>query len=299
MTWADRFQARERIRGSLWLLPLVGGVLGAVLGTFVGTIDEHVSASFLHYSASTATTMLATIVGAMATVTGFVVTVTVLVVQMATGTFSARYMRLWYRDRMLKLTLALMVGTLTFSLALLRRIETDSVPDIGVTTAGFLVFMSLVAFVFFLDRYLHRLRPVAVATVVAAAGKRTFEKSLRAAAAEDAPDFVYEPARPAGEPTVVVRSHKAGSIQAINGEGLVRWAREHQCVLALPHVVGDFVPEGGPSSSGRTARQRMAWRRRISCAGCSRSGRNGRSSRILPSPSGSWWTSPPKRFPRP
>ncbi len=33
---------------------------------------------------------------------GFVVTVSVLIVQMATGTFSARYMRLWYRDRTLK-----------------------------------------------------------------------------------------------------------------------------------------------------------------------------------------------------
>ena len=29
--------------------------------------------------------------------TGFVVTVAVLAIQMATGTFSARYMRVWYR----------------------------------------------------------------------------------------------------------------------------------------------------------------------------------------------------------
>jgi len=36
--------------------------------------------------------------GAVAALTGFVVTVTVLVVQMASGTFSPRYMRLWYRD---------------------------------------------------------------------------------------------------------------------------------------------------------------------------------------------------------
>jgi len=51
-----------------------------------------------------------------------VVTVTVLVVQMATGTFSARYMRLWYRHRMLKATLAVLIGTLTFSFSLLRRV---------------------------------------------------------------------------------------------------------------------------------------------------------------------------------
>jgi hypothetical protein len=55
------------------------------------------------------------IVGAMAALTGFVVTVTVLVVQMATGTLSARYMRLWYRDRLLKLLLALLVAGRTTS----------------------------------------------------------------------------------------------------------------------------------------------------------------------------------------
>ena len=72
----------------------------------------------------------------MAALTGFVVTVTVLVVQMATSTFSARYMRLWYRDVVLKSVLALLIGTLAFSFSLLRRVETNFVPNIGVTVAG-------------------------------------------------------------------------------------------------------------------------------------------------------------------
>jgi Predicted membrane protein (DUF2254) len=46
--------------------------------------------------------VLSAIASAVAALTGFVVTVTVLVVRMATGTFSARYIRLWYRDRVLK-----------------------------------------------------------------------------------------------------------------------------------------------------------------------------------------------------
>ena len=58
---------------------------------------------------------------------GFVVTVSVLVVQMATGTFSARYMRLWYRDNVFKATLAVLLATMTFSYTLLRRID-ESVP---------------------------------------------------------------------------------------------------------------------------------------------------------------------------
>ena len=67
----------------------------------------------------------------------------VLVVQMATGTLSPRFMRLWYQDGLQKLVLATFVGTLTFSFSLLRHVEENSVPDIGVTVAGLLTAISL------------------------------------------------------------------------------------------------------------------------------------------------------------
>ena len=54
--------------------------------------------------------MLTTIVGATVGLTGFVVTVTVLAIQMATGTFSARYMRIWYRDHLLRATLTVLAA---------------------------------------------------------------------------------------------------------------------------------------------------------------------------------------------
>src|SRR5262245_24768631 len=167
MSWAARFRARQSFAESLWILPLIGCLVGTVLGV----IDVHgersldLPASF-SYSSSTASTLLSAIVGSTAALAGFVVTVSVLVVQTALGTFSARYMRLWYRDWMLKSLLALLVGTLAFSFALLRRVESDFVPNLGVSIAGALVLASLLLFVVFLDRYLHALRPVAVAVLV-------------------------------------------------------------------------------------------------------------------------------------
>ena len=128
MTWARRFRVREYVKGSLWVLPLVGAAVGALLAEALAGAE---ASGRWDYSATTATTFLSTIVGAMAALTGFVITVTVLVVQTAIGTFSARYLRLWYRDRMLKATLALLVGTLTFSFGLLRRIEERVRPERG------------------------------------------------------------------------------------------------------------------------------------------------------------------------
>ena len=169
MTWAKRFRLRESLLESLWVIPLAGAVLGGSLGLAVSFADEHIEApSLWQYSPSTASTVLSSIIGATAALTGFVVTVTVLVVQMATGTFSARILRLWYRDRMLKATLAVLVGTLTFAFSVLRRIEDDFVPVLGVTLSGFLVSLCLLAFIVFFDRYLRRLRPAAVAADVAA-----------------------------------------------------------------------------------------------------------------------------------
>jgi uncharacterized membrane protein len=140
MTWGRRFRRREGLVESLWGIPAVGAVLGAILGIVVSFADEQIGAPTLwHYSPSTASTVLTSIVGTTAALTGFVVTVTVLVVQMATGTFSARILRLWYRDPMLKATLAVLAGTLTFSFSVLRRIDDDFVPDLGVTLSGFLV----------------------------------------------------------------------------------------------------------------------------------------------------------------
>jgi uncharacterized membrane protein len=171
MSWAARFELRQYLKGSLWVLPLLGGVLGAVLSQVALAFDGAVTLPpDWRYSASTASGVLTAIVGAMVALIGFVVTIGVLVVQQATGTLSPRYMRLWYRDRLQKFALATFAGTFTFAFSLLRQIEDDFVPDIGVTLAGFAVAASIGLLLIYLDRFTHNLRPVAVAALVGQSG---------------------------------------------------------------------------------------------------------------------------------
>lgn len=243
--WALVFKTRQYLKGSLWFLPLLGGIVGALLGALEAPLSRRIGVSApLEYSASTASAVLAAIVGSTAALTGFVVTVSVLVVQMATSTLSARYMRLWYRDRVLHVLLAMLVGTFTFSFTLLAGVEENSVPNLGITMTGALMAADMFVFLFFLDRFVHRLRPVAVAALVAASGRRAFESVVRAASGPDAPEVVRGPLEIPGPPTLVVRSRRPGSIQAIDASGLVRFARQHRCTVVLNHVVGDFVPAG-------------------------------------------------------
>ena len=175
---------------------------------------------------------------------------TVLVVQMATGTFSARIMRLWYRDRMLKATLAVLAGTLTFSFSVLRRIDDDFVPDLGVTLAGLFVSLSLLVFIVFFDRFIRRLRPAAVAADVASAARSTFEQTVRFADRADIRwDYAGRRARTqhsSCEPAAAARSRR--SIPTVSSTGPARMAPSSSCrtrwatscmrVSVLVHVYG-------------------------------------------------------------
>ena len=243
MTWARRFRLRESLRESLWLIPVIGAVLGGVLGVLVSVADEHIGTpSLWQYSPSSASAVLTAIVGATAALTGFVITVTVLFVQTATGQLSARALRLWFRDRTLKVTLAVLVGTLTFSFAVLQRIKEDSVPDIGVTLSGFFISLSLLVFIVFFDRFIRRLRPVAVAADIASVARSTFALLVRLA---DAPDIRWDYVTTGAEPTLVVRASRSGAVQAVDPDGLVEWAHTHRAELVLPHRIGNFVQAGG------------------------------------------------------
>ena len=241
MTWSVAFRLRRYLRESLWVIPLLGGLLGFLVAD-LGMITD--ASARWDYSAGTAESVLAAVVAASVGLVGFVVTVSVLIVQMATGTFSARYMRIFYRDWAFKAVLGVLIGTFTFSYTLMRHVEEDNVPNVGVTLAGTFLGLGILLFVIFLDRAIHRLRPVAVAALVARAGRKALREVLEEAARPDAPAVVPAPYSPPGEPVRVVRMVRGGAIQAIDFRGLGKWAHANECLVVLRHPVGNFVSAG-------------------------------------------------------
>jgi len=135
--------------------------------------------------------------------------------------------------------LAVLAGALTFSFSLLRQVGSKQVPNIGVSVAGGLLVLSLVLFLLFFDRFIHRLRPVAVADLVGQMALRVITSVTQAAQTDTSSAEIA-----AGDPVLMVTSGRAGSIQAINVRGLVTWASRHNHLLAMQAAVGDFVTTG-------------------------------------------------------
>lgn len=267
MSWGFAFRLRQHLKGSLWVVPFIGAALGPLLGLLVNWLDDTVQVpEAWRYSASTASGVLTVIIGAMVALLGFVVTIGVLVVQQATGTLSPRFMRLWYRDLLQKIVLATFVGTLTFSLWLLRHIEANNVPNLGVTVAGAAVTASLLLLLLYLNRFTHSLRPVAVAAIVAREGRHVVESASVWQPGPAEPDGAWRGVLSARR-SMVVRTNRPGAIQAIHVDGLVALARSHECVFLFHRSVGDFVPTGatvveilgmGPFPGARRLRRMVA-----------------------------------------
>lgn len=246
-SWARRFRLRQGLKGSLWFVPLLGGVLGAVLGSADAWHDPVARLpEGWQYSADTASGLLTAIIGAMVGLFGFVVTIGVLVVQMATGTLSPRFMRLWYRDRLQKLVLAAFVGTVTFAFAVLRGVTADSVPSLGVSVAGVAFVVNLILLLLYLDRFVHNLRPVAVGAMVGRQGRQEALHAVRDAAAANVTVVRARNPLAASDPAMVVGLGEGGAVHAIHFRGLIGEAVRHGCAIEVTCSVGDFVPSGFP-----------------------------------------------------
>src|SRR5262245_60819325 len=139
-SWSARYRLAEGVRESLWVAPLAGGAVGAALGA--GVAGLNVSLPWT-YSEATASAVIAAVAAAE-----------IVMACIAVIVFRGS------SDGAVKALLALILGTIGFSFAVLSDVE-----DLGVTIAIGLVVAGLVSFLAAVGRVSANLRPVAVASV--------------------------------------------------------------------------------------------------------------------------------------
>jgi uncharacterized membrane protein len=243
---------RERLRVNLWFIPSLC-VLGALILAIVsGRIDERVgedAPSFLvlDIDVDSARSFLTALSSSTITLTTLVFSITILVLQLASNQFTPRVLRTFLRDRKTQFALGIFVATFTYSMMVLRDVRGAEsagdpfVPQISITVAFLLVFVTLVTFVAYIHHVANSIR---VSSIVDSIGDET--RALMATIYDHDVSIPPPKPLPAGEPIAVIRSPKQGIVTALDRDGLVEEAQRVDCVFTfLPHV-GDFVPSGGP-----------------------------------------------------
>ena len=239
MSWIQRYKLRNYVRGSIWILPVIGMVAALLSARGLHWIEQRAGWQSRFDPAATLA-VFCTLAGSMFTFIVFLSSSLLLVVQLASAQLTPRIIGIVFRDRVTRLALTLFVFTFTFTLAVLMRIQ-DSVPALTAEVAAYLCLFSVGVFLFLIDHVGKLMRPSGALRVVGRLGHdeilRVFPRQLSGMKETgQSPDHVL-----AGKPSRAVTSPQDGVFLAFDLAGIVALARKADCVVELVPQVGDFV----------------------------------------------------------
>ncbi|MFF9070126.1 DUF2254 domain-containing protein [Streptomyces sp. NPDC014891] len=190
--------------------------------------------------------VVSTVSSAMMTFIGVVFSISLVAVQMASGQFTPRVVRLFVRSRISKATFAVFLATFVLTLLVMTSYDSapnpqslTSVPLVQSALTLLMVGLSLLLFVFYVNATLRLMR---VGHVIA----RIARESLKTIA--DLPETLDgDELLGTGPPTASLPYRgQAGVLQEADIVRLVAVARKHDTVLQIIPRVGDFLVPGTP-----------------------------------------------------
>jgi uncharacterized membrane protein len=243
----------ERIRHSLWFIPGLATVAAAAVALLMLALSEalgRADADFpIVFSAGPdgARATLQAIAGSVITVAGVVFSITIVALQLTSTQFSPRVLRNFLRDRPNQVVLGTFMGTFTYCLLVLRTIRSEDelrgdafVPNLAITGALLLAFLSLAMLIYFIHHISVRIQ---VTSIVGSVARDTLDTirhvaawsepeptrgwlPVAAAASAPPPPSGAIPASDAGPDAVGLRARESGNLQLVDLAGLVAHARE-------------------------------------------------------------------------
>jgi uncharacterized membrane protein len=234
------------IKSSLWFVPVLCVLAGAVLSFGTIALDRHFGYQAIPVDLvggpAAATAILSTVAASMVSLAALVLTITMVVVQLAMGQFSPRIVQRILQDKPSQLAIGLFVATFVHAILAIREVQdlgdgTGRVPGIAVVTAFVLVVISIATLVIYVHHIGQALR---VSALIELVGRET-----RALLDRLYPDKGTA-AEPAGDGDVIVPARESGVITLVGREALVAEARRVGCHLELVPSIGEFVPAGAP-----------------------------------------------------
>ncbi|HVM07219.1 MAG TPA: DUF2254 domain-containing protein [Acidimicrobiales bacterium] len=231
---------RAALRSRLLVVP-AGFVAGAILlSVAVSVVDVRTGFGRILFpgDAQSARTLLGTVATGTVTLMGLVFSVTMLVIQLTSSQYSPRVLGTFLRDRNAHFTLGVFAGTFAFSLASLRAVTGDQVPETAVSLAVLFAFVTLATFVQYINHVARKIRVNSVIESVANDAAVSIETFLERARVEQ-----HQSPPPRATPAQVASS-VSGFVVAVDHVGLVALAEETDSFVDVVVAPGDFVRNG-------------------------------------------------------
>lgn len=241
---------RERLNTSLWPIPVALCVAGILLALLALWLDLRLpppssGSGWLALEIDAARRVLAVIAGSIIGVGGVAFSITMVALTLTSGQYGPKVLRSFLEDTASKVTLGLFIGTYGYGLVALSGHTLVDNPRVTLVAALALALASLFAFVHFIhrtatelqaDQIIHRIGDQlrgTMRTMIADQGRRSR-------------DHDTAPWRRAarGRARLCIAAQRHGYVQAIDYDGVLRWAAENDCLVLLRIRGGDFVIQG-------------------------------------------------------
>jgi uncharacterized membrane protein len=242
------------LKDSLWLLPTVCTLLCAALAVILVKIDTEVdvgdslrSPLLFGGGADGARGVLGAIASSVVTVTGTIFSIVIVALQLASGQFTPRVMRHFTGDRINQAVLAVMIGTFTYCLLVLRTVRTTDdehgafVPAISVSVGILLALVCIGGLILFIHHSAKQLQVSFIIQRAAEDTRRLVDDTFPAAEDRKSPPPGSSP--PDSDPAVV-RARSGGYVQEIDLEHLRGVAGSRDLTIHMLLTYGTHVLVG-------------------------------------------------------
>lgn len=221
----------ERLRSSLFFVPMTAVVGAALLGFVSLAVDRRFDTSLsdlpLGFTSTveSARTLLGVIAGATISFAGIAFSVSLLIIQLASSQYSPRVVHTLFRDPFNKRVMALVVGTFTYCIVVLRSVRSaleeggdPVVPNISVAIAVVLGIATILAIVAFIN---HNAHAMDVSEIMERIRRETTEQICAGWAASEPGAGADQEVPPPLSPTSVMRADRSGWVQHIDTAALL------------------------------------------------------------------------------
>lgn len=244
----------ERLRTSLFFVPMVAVVVAVGLGLAGIAVDRRIdrpagSLPFgLGSTVDSARAVLSTIAGATIAFAGVAFSVSLLTIQLASSQYSPRVVHTLFRDPFNRRVMALVVGTFTYCVIVLRSVRSaledggqPVVPNLSVAVAVLLGISTILAVVAFINHSAHSMDVSEILADV----RRGALSQIRREWSPAEPGAWSDEVPPAEEPSLLVRFDRGGWVQEMDLGGLMGCLPEH-ATMWVDTYPGRFAIEGTP-----------------------------------------------------